>query len=206
MIINRFESERLFINEYNNSYIDDYVRIVRQPEVYATTYGIPRNYNSVRAKLWFKAIKENMKKNTAYEFAIVLKETNRYIGNIGLININAASRKAEITYIVDRDYMNRGIATEAAAIMLDYGFNKMELNKISGICMSVNPASRRVMEKLGMKYEGTVREDMLKDRVYYDIDILSILRSEYTGVPPVSIRGGVPPRSSSVTLHPKRAL
>ena len=45
--------------------------------------------------------------------------------------------------------------------------------------MSCNPASRRVMEKIGMKFEGTLRQDLLKDGIYYDIDRLSILKSEY---------------------------
>ena len=45
--------------------------------------------------------------------------------------------------------------------------------------MSCNPASRRVMEKIGMIYEGTLRQDLFKDGKYYDIDRLSILRSEY---------------------------
>ena len=45
--------------------------------------------------------------------------------------------------------------------------------------MSVNPASRRVMEKLGMQYEGTLRQDLYKDGMYYDLDRLSILRDEF---------------------------
>ena len=48
--------------------------------------------------------------------------------------------------------------------------------------MSCNPASRKVMEKIGMKFEGTLRQDLLKDGVYYDIDRLSILKSEYYGL------------------------
>ena len=45
--------------------------------------------------------------------------------------------------------------------------------------MSINYASRRIMEKIGMKFEGTLREDLLKDGVYYDMDHLSILKNEY---------------------------
>ena len=75
--------------------------------------------------------------------------------------------------------MNNGYATEAAQEMLKYGFEKFGFNKIQGVCMSCNPASRRVMEKIGMKFEGTLRQDLLKDGIYYDIDRLSILKSEY---------------------------
>ena len=63
--------------------------------------------------------------------------------------------------------------------MLQYGFGKLKLNKISGLCMSMNGASRRVMEKIGMKAEGVQRQDLLKDGIYYDLDRLSILRNEF---------------------------
>ena len=75
--------------------------------------------------------------------------------------------------------MNMGYASEAAREMLRYGFGTYGYNKISGVCMSCNPASRRVMEKIGMSYEGTLRQELFKDGTYYDIDRLSILKSEY---------------------------
>ena len=63
--------------------------------------------------------------------------------------------------------------------MLDYGFYDLGFHKINGVCMSINAASRRVMEKLGMKYEGTLRQDLYKDGIFYDLDRLSILKDEY---------------------------
>ena len=48
--------------------------------------------------------------------------------------------------------------------------------------MTKNPASRKVMEKIGMTYEGTLRKDLLKDGIYYDLDRLSILKEEYSTI------------------------
>ena len=179
MYIREFYTDRLIIREYKKTDIEPYLHVVRQPEIYATTYGIPRSYSKLRAKWWFKTIKQNRIYNFAYEYAVVLKETGNYIGNVGLINISTEHNKADISYFIDRDYMNKGYATEAAVEMLKFGFSILGYNKISGICMSKNPASRRVMEKLGMTYEGTLRSDLLKDGIYYDIDRLSILKDEY---------------------------
>lgn len=177
----RFEmlTERLLIREYNKNDIDDFLRIVRQPEIYATTYGIPREYSRSRAKNWFKFIKSNIKAMQSYEFGMFLREGGRYIGNVGLINVSMEHNHADISYYIDTNFRSMGLTTEAAKEMLRLGFEYFGFEKISGLCMSMNAASRRIMEKIGMKFEGTMRSELLKDGVYYDIDHLSILRKEY---------------------------
>lgn len=179
MFEKKFVTERLFIREYKKSDTDSFLRVIRQPEIYATTYGIPQNYSRLRAEWWLRTVRANAKENIAYEFGVFLRDTNRYIGNVGLINVSFEHNRADISYYIDKDYMNKGYATEASKAMLEYGFGRYGFHKIQGVCMSCNPASRRVMEKLGMKFEGTLREDLLKDGIYYDIDRLSILKSEY---------------------------
>lgn len=174
-----FYTDRLWIREYNKRDIDGFLRVIRQPHIYDTTYGIPREYSKLRAKWWFRVIKYNRLNNMAYEYAVILRETGEYIGNVGLINIDMSHYHADISYYIDSTYNNKGIATEASREMLKYGFDELGYHKINGVCMSVNGASRRVMEKVGMKYEGTLREDLYKDGIYYDLDRLSILREEY---------------------------
>ena len=175
----QFFTERLFIREYQKRDLDDFLRVVRQPEIYPTTYGIPRSYSRLRGKWWMKIIRDNRRLGTAFEYAVFLRETGYYVGNVGLINIDAIHHHADISYYIDSRLTNQGIATEAAAEMLRYGFSELGFQKINGVCMSINPASRRVMEKLGMQYEGTLRQDLYKDGMYYDLDRLSILRDEF---------------------------
>ena len=174
-----FETPRLYIREYKTSDINDYLRVVRQQEVYATTYGIPKDYPKSRAKKWFKFIKNNIKTMQSFEFGMFLKENDQYIGNVGLINVSMEHNHADISYFIDTGLKNQGFTTEAAVEMLSFGFEKLGFEKISGRCMSINYASRRIMAKIGMKFEGTLREDLLKDGVYYDMDHLSILKNEY---------------------------
>lgn len=179
MFEKKFLTERLLIREYRKDDLDGFLRVVRQPEIVRTTYGIPKHYSRARGQWWLRTIKENKRNNSSYEFAVFLRDTKYYIGNVGLINVSFEHNRADISYYIDRDYMNRGYATEAALEMLKYGFEHYGFNKIQGLCMSVNPASRRVMEKIGMSYEGTLRQDLFKDGIYYDIDRLSVLKSEY---------------------------
>ena len=124
-------------------------------------------------------LRHNLRFGFSFEYAVFLKENEYYIGNVGLINVSEAHNHADISYYIDKDYMNRGYATEAAEAMVKFGFEELGLHKISGVCMSCNSASRRVMEKLGMKYEGTLRDDMLKNGKFLDLDHLSLLRDEY---------------------------
>ena len=174
-----FRTPRLIIREYTKRDIDDFLRVIRQPEIYPTTYGIPQSYSKLRAKWWFGVIKENRRHGYAYEYGVFLIDSGYYIGNVGLINIDRNHAHADISYYIDSGFMNNGFATEASLEMLRYGFDNLGLHKINGVCMSCNTASRRVMEKTGMKYEGTLRQDLYKDGIYYDIDRLSILKDEY---------------------------
>ena len=174
-----FFTERLYIREYRKEDIEDFLRVVRQPEIYPTTCGIPRDYPRKRAKEWLKFIRINIREMTSYEFAVFLKDSEQYIGNVGLINVSMPHNHADISYYIDSNYWNMGYAAEAASEMLRLGFEVFGFEKITGICMSINHPSRRVMEKIGMKYEGTKRNDMLKDGIYYDLDMLSILKKEY---------------------------
>ena len=175
----KYTTERLIIREYTKKDLDDFLRVVRQPGIYRTTYGIPRDYSRLRAKKWLGFIKRNIRSMQSYEYGMFLRDSGEYIGNIGLINVSMTHNHAEISYYIDEAHRGLGLTTEAAREMLRLGFETFGFEKISGLCMAVNIASRRVMEKIGMTYEGTSRRELLKDGVYYDIDRLSILRNEY---------------------------
>lgn len=175
----QFTTKRLVIREYKLSDLKDFISVTSQAEVRATTYGIPEKYTKSYGRNWFRFIRKNMKTNESFEFGMFLKENGRYVGNVGLIHMCFEHHHAEITYYIDKNYRNLGLVTEAAKEMLKFGFCNFGLEKISGVCMSKNKASRRVMEKIGMQYEGTMRKDLLKDGIYHDIDRLSIIREEY---------------------------
>ena len=172
-------TDRLVIREYRRGDIDDFLRVVRQPEIYKTTYGIPRNYTRLQAIQWMKYLKNSSRQMKSYEFGMFLRDSGAYLGNVGLINVSMVHNHADISYYIDTQQRNKGYTTEAAKEMLRIGFDYFGFEKISGLCMSINLASRRVMEKIGMKFEGTMRSDLLKDGIYYDVDRLSILRTEY---------------------------
>jgi ribosomal-protein-alanine N-acetyltransferase len=91
-------------------------------------------------------------KNFAYSFNIILKETGAHIGWVGLSNLVTNPSLIEIFYLIGIKYQRQGYATEASKEMLKYGFNTMNSDEIVAVCMKENIASRRVMEKMGLRF------------------------------------------------------
>lgn len=174
-----FETKRLIIRPYVPKDADILCKIIGKYEIYKTTYEIPYSCDIKYAKRWIKNVINNALENRAYEYAVIRKSDNRYLGNVGLINIDFANQKCDISYFIDPIYWGNGIATEASAQLIEYAFNVLNMNRVGGTCMEHNIASSRVMEKLLMSYEGTVRGYFIKDNEYVDLKIYSIMKNEF---------------------------
>lgn len=114
-----------------------------------------------------------------YDWAIVLKSSGRMIGTCGFTAFDCPHDAAEIGYVLNPDYRGQGIAPEAVRAVLAFGFDKLALHRIEARFIEGNEASLRVMEKVGMRFEGYRREAMLIKGAYRTIGYSSILRAEY---------------------------
>ena len=86
--------------------------------------------------------------------------------------------KGEIGFWIDQSHWGKGVATEAAAGLMKFGFEKLRLHKIVAYHMVRNPASGRVMEKLGMRKEGVFRDHVKKSGKFEDSVAYGILASD----------------------------
>ncbi len=111
-------------------------------------------------------------------FAIVLRENSRMIGTIGFMWINSEYRSCEVGYSLSRDYWNRGLMTEALREVIRYAFDTLSLNRIECQHETDNPASGRVMEKAGMRFEGVMRQRIRNKGAYSDVAVYAILRED----------------------------
>lgn len=112
------------------------------------------------------------------KFAITLKETNKMIGTIDL-RVDEADKKAEIGYTLNKEYWNKGYATEAGKLLLRLGFEELGLQRIFAFHDARNSASGRVMEKLGMFPEGTFRNNRLTKGEIVTDKYYAITREDY---------------------------
>lgn len=114
-----------------------------------------------------------------YDWGVTLKESGKMIGTCGFTRFDYANNSAEIGYVLNPRFHGLGIATEVTARVIEFGFETLGLNRIECKFMIENAASRRVMEKNGMTFEGVRREGMLIKGEYRNIGVCSILKSEY---------------------------
>ncbi len=115
-------------------------------------------------------------------WGIVYKEDQKLIGTGGFHWWQVESARAELGYAISARYWNKGIMTEALGAMMEFGFEKMLLNRIEARCYIKNMASERVLLKGGMKYEGIMRESLYVKGEFQDLKLYSILKSEWNGV------------------------
>jgi ribosomal-protein-alanine N-acetyltransferase len=113
-------------------------------------------------KWWMDSYNVGSDKKFNYGFNIILKEIGVQIGWVGLGNLITEPSLIEIFYLIGIKSQKQGYATEASKAILEYGFNTMNLDEIVAVCMKENIASRRVMEKIGLKFryiqEGLPKE------------------------------------------------
>lgn len=112
-------------------------------------------------------------------WGIELKKVNSIIGHIHLMEIDLLHRKAQIGFVLSKSYWNKGIMTEALITVLEYSFEKLGLNRVEGLCISSNQAAIRVLEKVGMKKEGVLKEFLFQKGTFWDIGIYAILKKEF---------------------------
>ncbi len=109
---------------------------------------------------------------------IEYKQNSKVIGSIHLMGISTQHHKAEVGFALSKDYWNRGLMTEALQTVLEYSF-RVGLNRIEGLCINDNRAAARVMEKLGMKKEGELRQYLFQKGAFWNFCVYSMLEQEF---------------------------
>jgi ribosomal-protein-alanine N-acetyltransferase len=107
-------------------------------------------------------------------------DREKVFGMVFLHSWQRHHRKAEIAFNLARERWRHGFATEAAAAVLAFAFGPLELNRVEATCMPDNPASRRVLQKLGMRHEGRMRRSHHRHDGFHDMDLFAVLRGEAT--------------------------
>src|SRR5262245_13405706 len=159
----------------------DVQRLAGAREVASTTLRIPHPYEPGMAEQWIRTHQEAYERGELGHCAIVRRADNTLMGCIGL-RIDQPYAHAELAYWLGVPFWNQGYCTEAARAIVQYGFEVLRLHRIYASYMTRNPASGRVMQKIGMTYEGCLRQHVQKWGVFEDLAIYGILQSEYAGV------------------------
>jgi RimJ/RimL family protein N-acetyltransferase len=146
--------------------------------IYRTTLNIPHPYEDGVAEKWIARHLSDFLEEKAVHFAIQRREDGRLLGAVGLMR-QARHNRAELGYFIGVDFWSNGYCTEAARAVVAYGFDVLGLHRIFGEQMESNPASGRVLEKLGMQPEGRKPDHIRKDDRYETILTWGMLAAQW---------------------------
>jgi len=166
------ETERLRLRPFELPDAPALYEVVSAREVAEGTATIPHPYQPEWAAEYIASIENET------EFAITLRVDGTLVGSIALV-VEPDHDRAELGYVVGVPYWGRGYATEAGRAVLAHTFDVLGLNRVFAFCFTRNPASGRVLQKLGMTHEGIRRGHTLKWGEYLDSEAYGILRAEW---------------------------
>ncbi|MBB3128695.1 RimJ/RimL family protein N-acetyltransferase [Paenibacillus rhizosphaerae] len=170
-------TERLTLRPLELHDAESMAKLAGEKEVADTTLNMPHPYPTGSATSFIKARHEAAERGDGYSFAVTLTEDNAFLGVVGL-HVNKRHNMAELAYWIGKPYWRCGFCTEAAAKVVQFAFDELKLNRVFAAAMTRNPASYKVMEKIGMKYEGILRNHIRKGDVYEDLRHYGLLRSD----------------------------
>lgn len=173
-----FETDRLLLRKLSLHDASDYFDFASDPIVSKQTLW-DRHETIDDTIKYLVNVLSKYESRQAYRWGIIYKPLNKLIGRTGLIRWSVPHQSAEIGFAIASEQWNEGIITEATSEIIKYGFEKLDLNRIEGRCNYNNFGSSRVMEKLGMRYEGTLRQQLKIKEQFIDQKVYSIIRDEY---------------------------
>ena len=114
-----------------------------------------------------------------FQLAITLLDGGRLIGNCGIRRKQENEWEADIGYELAPEHWGRGYATEAALAVVNFGFKELKLHRISSWCIADNTASAKVLERVGLRPEGRLRENEYFKGRWWDTLLYGLLESEW---------------------------
>jgi len=175
----RLETERLILRDFVK---DDWQRVLEyqlEPLYLRYNHWTGRTPEAVQEFVGWFLDQQVQIPRIKYQLAVVLKSDNQLIGNCGVRMEKANALEANIGYELDPNHWNHGYATEAAQAIVDFGFQQFGVHRIWADCAADNTGSAHVLEKLGMRLEGRLREkDYFKGR-FWDALIYAVLEEEW---------------------------
>lgn len=178
--IQKLETKRLLLKKLDLYNLDSLFKIYSDPQT--TTY-VPREVHKTKDET--RVLLENMietnKDDKSFIWSILSKKYQKMIGTCGIWKL-PHNNSASIGDVIGSTYWGKGVVVEALEEIIKFCFQELDLNCIEGRCDVRNTASERVMQKLKMTYEGTLRQSVIIDGMYCNSKVYSLLKYEYDKV------------------------
>ncbi|MGE0397747.1 MAG: GNAT family N-acetyltransferase [Kofleriaceae bacterium] len=179
----RLETERLVLREFVEDDWRALFAIESQPDV--VRYQANDVHDEARSREYVQGIMVCAREvpRLVFDLAITRPGDDTYIGRVGMRRADADPRLGELWFVIAPEHQGHGYVTEAARALVTYAFAELGMHRIHGDCDPRNPASARVMERLGMRREGHLVQNVFLKGEWCDSLIYAVLASEW-GHPP----------------------
>ena len=169
------EGDRIELRTIEEEDIEFFTRARNHPEVrrHIHVFRTPRSVTREKETFF-----ENTEETNDTASLLVCIDDER-MGSVQLSPIVDTRRWANLAYWIAPDQQGNGYATEGCELVVEYGFKELQLHRISGVAMTPNVASRRVLERLGFVHEGTKRERAFAEGEYVDEEQYGLLEDEW---------------------------
>jgi RimJ/RimL family protein N-acetyltransferase len=174
------QTSRLTLRQYEASDLDGLTSLYSREDVNRYLYSEPKNKDQMRSVLEAKLNRprEIIDKNVM-PVAVVLRDTNRLVGDFMLRWTADQHRQGEIGGSLHPDFQGQGLAVETYAELLEIGFSDFNLHRIFGRCDGRNSASIRALEKVGLQREAHLIENEFVKGEWTDEVVLAIRRNQW---------------------------
>ena len=179
----QLETDHLILREFAAEDWQDLNAYTSDPQVVQYMSFGPTTGEQARAYIEGCLTRAQEQPRRVFELALVVRAEQRVIGNATLELDRGDPCNASFAYVLNRHYWGHGYATEAMRALFDFGFDQLKLHRLADACDTRNLASARVMEKLGLRREGHLRETFWKDGDWRDEYLYAILAREWTRRP-----------------------
>jgi ribosomal-protein-alanine N-acetyltransferase len=175
----KLTTERLILRDFVESDWEATLAYQQEPLYLRYNEWTSRTADEVREFIQMFLNHQKQEPRFKFQFAITLKTDGHLIGNCGVRKDFVTAREGDIGYELDPRYWGKGYATEAAQIMLDFGFSHLNLQRVSAWCVAENVGSARVLEKLGMRLKNRTQENHYFKGKWWDTLTYAISQEEW---------------------------
>ena len=175
----RITTERLVLRDF---VMDDWPAVLayqRDPRYLRFYPWADRNEGEVREFVQVFLGQQERSPRSEFQLAITLPESGQMIGNCGIRRKPANDWEADIGYELAPDHWGQGYATEAALALVSFGFHELGLHRVSSWCVAENTGSTRVLERVGLRLEGRLRENEYFKGRWWDTLLYGLLEREW---------------------------
>lgn len=169
------KGEKVTLSPFDSEYSLNTLNWVNNPEIMQLIDRV-LPVTQLEHEEWYKDLITN---GSSVVFAIINNDDLGHVGNCGLKNIDARSRKAELWIYLGKQFAEKGYGVEAINLLLEYGFNSLNLNRIYLYCIDYNERAINAFKKCNFLIEGKFVEDIYISGKYRDTIRMAILKNNF---------------------------